>query len=141
MELFQINAPRKDHRLFRIHPKGNRLVARDASITDKKSTPFQCVTRHPSHPPVTVCFLHQVISPGHAEERTKSAQRRKERAGLNGTGMDEVGLDLPNDASKVQRQTRQVTPAKLASAACPQDLLNILGDRAIFDLPALRLQF
>ena len=134
-EMIQINPPRKNHGPFGIHSECNCFVACHPGIACEERAAFQRITSHPLHPPIAICILHEVISPRHGEDRTKTAQGCKERAGLNGSGVDQIRLDLFDHSPQVQSQTRHVAPAEFASSACPQDLPNVLRDRS--DLPSV----
>jgi hypothetical protein len=54
--------------------------------------------------------------------------------------MDDVRLDSLHHAPKIHHQTRKVTPTEFPLLACPQDLLNILRDGAVFHLPLVRFE-
>src|SRR6266511_3265635 len=132
--MFNICAPWENDCLCRVHSKCNSLLARNICIAYKECTPFQRVTRHPSHPRAFVRVHDKVITPGHRQNRTKSTQSSDECAILNRTRVDQIRLNFFRQTSKVEVQTCHIAPTEFALSACPQDLLDILMNRSIFGL-------
>src|SRR6266498_4434470 len=102
--MFNICSPRKDNCFLWVHSKCNGLIARDIRIAYKEGAALQRVPRYPPHPCVFVRFHDKVITPRHRQNWMKSAQHGKKSTILYWPGVDQIGLDLLGQTSKVQGQ-------------------------------------
>ena len=111
-------------------------------LINKKGAAFECVAGYKTPPGSTLNILHQVKTPGHAQDGNcpGSRQNRNECAGLNRTGVDDVRFDLPGQVTKTTYQAGQIAPFKGFLATRPKNLVDIAGDGAVFGLPAATLQ-
>lgn len=138
--MLNIHSPREDNGFLWVHSKRNSLISRNLRIARKERRLTQYEVRNTPHPPTALCIHHQIISPRHRQQVTESAQRYEKRTILNRTRMDQIGLNLFDHPSKVEGQTRHISPAKFPPPACPQNLPNIRRDRTILRLPSRRFE-
>ena len=138
--MLEINAPGEDNCLFGIHSVGEGFVARDVRIAGEECLTFQRVTCNSFHPFAFVNVVHQVESPRHGEDGTKAAQHRDERAGLDGSRVNQIRFDFANNASKIENQLRQSVPLEGFASALPNNLIHIFRHKPRLNLPRVPLQ-
>jgi hypothetical protein len=82
-----------------------------------------------------VNFLHKIITPGHAQDWTKTGQQSYEGTGLDRTGMYQIGLNLAYDSPQTEDILWQIQPAEFTLPACPSDDLHTFRYGAVLGLP------
>lgn len=130
--MFQVDAPWESYDALVRHAIVYGDTSNGVAIAHQRGAALESVARRPAPQGVSLGVDEQVVTPGHADQGLKAAQRDQEGGALDRASLDQVGLEPADKALEVNQQAEAIAPLRGHFSTCPGDAFDLWRQGAVF---------